>query len=115
MLQFHNKDFVACYNCCHGRSTRSHNPKCPLWKEGGRRGGGGREGREGGKEGGKGGRKGGREGGIIAPNSCEGVHVVNECYQYVLKLISCRDSVCVHCVLLGHNQIMLEHNRAAES
>ena len=54
----------------------------------GRRGEEGREGREEGNEG-EGGRKGGREGGIIAPNSCEGVHVVNECYEYVLKLISC--------------------------
>ena len=24
----------------------------------------------------------------------------------------CALCVCVHCVLLGHNQIMLEHNRA---
>ena len=38
---------------CHGRSTHSHNPKCPLWKEGGKE-----EGKEGGgKEGGRGGRE----------------------------------------------------------
>ena len=55
-------------------------------RRGGRAGRKEMKGREGGKEGG---RKGGREGGIIAPNSCEGVHVVNECYEYVLKLISC--------------------------
>ena len=77
----------------------------------------GRRGRKGGKEGGKEGRReeGGKEERHYSTKQlwrcacCD--CMLCEC---VLKLISYWDSVCVHCVLLGLNQIMLEHNNRAE-